>query len=199
MQWRLLLLALVTVPCIASASPITYTLTGIASGTLGTTTFTNAAVQFTEEADTADIVSHFDGFFYTNPGGSLVVNISGIGSSRFLGQVSFLSESDDPGLGIGTFGVIDPSTTAFYGIASAALEGYDLDTALSPTSGATNTNVIGTPLTDLDGDLRFTSFTSGVGSASTSVTPEPSTFALLGTGLLGIARTVSRRGHRHRP
>ena len=212
MPLYLLLLCLLAISRVASATPITYTLTGFGTGTLGSRTFTKATIRFTEKADTTDVVSFYDGFFYNNPGGQVRVNVSGFGTYLFPGGVTFLAEPNLPAEGFGSFGVVETSTSAFIGIYSSALDTYYLRTALPPSHGPTFPNQPSLSLpTLLGGDLSFTSFTHGIGSATTlttpepsafthdidsattSTTPEPSTFALLATGLLGITQVTRRK------
>ena len=53
-------MALIGFAAIVEAGPITYVESGIASGTIGGSTFTNALVQVTAIGDTANVVSGTD-------------------------------------------------------------------------------------------------------------------------------------------
>src|SRR4029077_8710723 len=65
----------------ANATAITYEISGVASGTIGATTFTNASVEETGIGDTANVTSLFGGLIFGNPFSTLTVTIGGVGTA----------------------------------------------------------------------------------------------------------------------
>ena len=184
----LFLLAALAVPCVALATPITYSLTATASGSLGGSSFTDAAITFTEVADTDNIAFRNDyGAFY-NPG-SVNVSVSGVGDTTLDNSFSFFSIAN-----YGYYGVINTAGNAGALTSISSLGSYDLSTALPMTS--VDSGYSTGDLTGTAGILDLSSLTDGAASASTdpvAVTPEPSTLLLLSTGLLGLFLVTHRR------
>jgi hypothetical protein len=66
---------------------------------------------------------------------------------------------------------------------------------VNASTGADNISASGTPLNNNSGNWRFDNITIS-GTADTSATPEPATFALLGTGLIALLAGRRKFGRR---
>lgn len=203
----------------AGATPITYTMSGTASGQIGGTPFTNALVTYTGQGDTANIqaLSAGGSTVFANPFSMLTVNISGVGTATITDLSDILDipfalppNPEIPSIPIVIFGRLDPpftdltQITGMGAVDSAALAGYDL-TAIGPiTSTGTVGFIQGCDTLGHDpclhttlGDLSFTS--NGVFSENHTFTatlqpvPEPATLLLVSGGVAALARRSRRR------
>jgi hypothetical protein len=170
----------------AVAGTITYTESAVVSGSVGSTTFTDALITLSLVGDTANVTGG-SGFF-TNSVGTFTFNIAGVGSGSFTdAMIVFVNQLFVPpaaGFGDTTVGgsVLDTEDNVF--------GTYDLKTAIGPI---TNTPFIrpdlsfGTTL----GALNIQS--SGNSTFTASTVPEPASLLLLGSGALGLAGVVRRK------
>jgi PEP-CTERM motif len=196
-RFLVVLAALGVLGATSSASPIVYTLTTTATGTLGASTFTNASVTVTLTGDTANIAfgpSPLNAAL-VNPG-SATIDISGLGTSTFTDSIEILSSFDTPILG-GVSAVViaqldNPSGDSVSGIAledGPAFFGYNLIGPFGPISGTGGAgsgpaNIFPTTA----GNLQFTIQPPNLGPSTftAALVPEPTTTMLLGAGLLGL-------------
>jgi hypothetical protein len=190
--------ALAALSATASAAVITYTKTGFLSGSLGGTSFNNAAVTIRTTADTANVQ------YQSLGGASLWVNtgvtsidIDGFATATFNGSDVFaafkVGAPDSPSM----LGILD--LTNSYVILSnfyqPAEPNYALDTeifteSVVPPEGTSNA-ITSTEVafsTTL-GDLRLSS-ASGNSTFTATLVPEPSALVLFGLSTLCL---VARR------
>src|SRR5215831_8865688 len=116
----------------AFATPITYMESTTATGTVGTKSFTNAAVTVTLSGQTSGVFAN--GPFLFNPGAA-TVNIAGLGTYNLTGSIEAFSSYNTVFRGSSIFGIgqLDPGGTGITGILTqfdTALYGYDLKTAV---------------------------------------------------------------------
>lgn len=166
-----------------TADTITYTETGIGSGTLTDglviTTFTNALITLTGVGDTTKVVP-FDGDQLGN-GVLLTFDIAGIGPLTFLiGASPFAFTNHTTGSVGGGFGIVD----FVFGTSSTVFSGYDLTTAFGPvTGGGVFQNSFTRTPTTL-GDLVLTSLGDTTFTATVDTVGVPGPIA--GAGLPGL-------------
>ena len=160
-----------------SAGPISYAITGVASGKLGSTSFSNASVTVTLSSDTSTVVAHpLNSPDVTAPNtlvnqGTATVTISGIGTVNVTEPTAIYSTvTPVPQFGAIPYVLIatldDPppasldNPTAIALIGSNSVLNYDLRTSFG---AATLSTSVGYPTTDIihtdHGNLTFTADT----------------------------------------
>jgi hypothetical protein len=115
---------------LASASPITFTLSASGvSGTLNGAAFTDATITFTQVTDTADILSC--GSCVYGPLASSTVAISGLGTATLEDPISF-GDDHDPGLYGYQVGFQDATDSLVFWEYNPAFASYGLVAPLGP-------------------------------------------------------------------
>lgn len=187
-------------PNSAAASPIVYTVSGNASGTIGGLPFSNVLINVSIFSDTTT-VQPVPGFppLVANVG-TTFIGITGIGLSLvtdptlvFASVIPIEIDDDFPIIPVVVIGTIDnpPAVDSFTGIGAVGsnlLTGYALTTSIGPIMG---TGGIGYPtgliIHTSRGDLTFVANTSptttGTFTATLLPVPEPSTLLSLCAGL----------------
>ena len=208
-----LLLAVLGVATASHAAPITYTISGTASGHLGSLTFSDALLMVTVTADTDNVIVESidadgdginDSNLYANASSLTTVSIAGLSTVNVLDptaiygfppiSASILDPGEElllmPAVVIGTLDA-PPALDSFTGLAAIgadSLLGYNLATSISPIVGAGG---VGYPIglfVNTSGGML--SFDSNVGIDSrgtlTAQVPEPASLSLFGCGILSL-------------
>ena len=154
-------------PAGIAAAPITYTEQAVATGSLGGTGFSDAAVALTFVGDTSNVF--LDSGIWRNEIGTATVTVTGIGTATFTESMEVFDNG-----GAMAVGVANPSASALDTF-NPLLSAYDLQSAIGPLSGQSfirpditfSTNLGGFNL-QIAGDSTFTATT----------VPEPSSLAM---------------------
>jgi hypothetical protein len=189
------------------ATPITFTISGTASGQLDSSPFTNALVTVTSTADTTNVVGNtadFDGngsteTIYAVPSSLTRITIAGLGTVDVIDATAIYSFPGftvvDPGEELllepaVIIGTLDspPSLDSFTGVAAigaSALSGYNLATSLGSIVGDGGVGHPPIPISTSGGNLTFASndLEGRTGTFAAAV-PEPASAWLLISGVL---------------
>lgn len=192
---RRMLFAAVLVACGLAAHAATITYTGIvtATGSLNGTAFTNALLTLQATADSSTITSAAQGtsgsMLYIAPTLTFGGNVAGLGAFNLASGMTFDNQRQ------GNAGFTSSTGADILDIVNSFFSTYDLKSAVSLT-GSPLFNATSTATLD-----RGNLILSNLGSTATfqaqltpaAVTPEPSSFALLATGLVGIGGLLRKR------
>jgi hypothetical protein len=185
---------------IASAAPITYTLTTTATGTLGASPFTDALVSVTLTGDTTNVTAGPPPYtdVVVNPG-SATVSVSGLGTGMFTDSIEIVDTLSDTAV-LGGPAVLILDNTSGTGIllqTGSVFTSYDLRTSLGPITG-TGGVASGSHMTPIfpttAGNLTWAVGQSlGTSTFTASTVPEPTSLTLFSVGLLGFTALCLRR------
>lgn len=181
----------------AGASTITYTFQGTASGTAGTTSFSNETFTITFTNDTSNVVdpSCCSGDISSGSDTPASVFIDTLGTGMFLDTQAVFVNPSPAEQNIGIWHYNEPD---WLDLVTPVAETYDLKSSVGPVTPAaafTNVQMSGTSMASSFGNLSFTSV-SGVtftANLQSSAVPEPSSLALLCAGLGLIAAGIRRK------
>lgn len=171
------------------ASPITYTFSGIFSGTIGASVFSNVQVDLSANFDTANTITGATAYSNATP---LLgtITIAGIGTATLTNLQSVNNAFSGSAKFVAGGGTLLSTTDP-----TAALAGYNLNSSIGPVpsslvySGGVGMTSLGVLTFGAPGIVAGT-FTATLGSA----TPEPGTWSalVLGLGALAMKRRTGR-------
>lgn len=171
----------------AQASPITYTFTGIGSGSVGNTSFTNKAFTLGFTGDTDNVVWNAGfGIWENQPIAPATIAIGGFGSGMFISPPLLVWGS--PGYQAVGFGDAAYSYDYMY-LFNALFVPYDLTTPFAPVSGPAGAGILSSYAVkaNFGGQDQVLEITpSGDMTFSASVPDGGATLVLLGGVLMGL-------------
>jgi hypothetical protein len=182
----LTLVSVAALPLALHASEIVYSDSFTATGTLGNTSFTDALVTITGEANPSTAISEGTGFFALSlPVTFTIGDESGSFTEPmqvFLSQKGGTAGTGEAGFSSSEFALIFTENPAF--------ATYQLSQLIAPTTGTSAFN--SASYATNDGSLELNTVSESSFSANSPV-PEPSSIALLATGALGVIGAIKRR------
>lgn len=163
----------------AEAVPITYTEQVSGTGSLGSSTFTNALVTITFTGDTENVFTPVFGVL-ANSAGPTVVTVLGVGEATFIDNMAVFDTPTNKGVGIADL----TANSDVLDIVNTAFATYDLRTGIGPLSGSSMI-FPGRTFNSTQGAFHLTS--AGASAVfSASIVPEPNSVAFVCLGIMAM-------------
>ena len=181
----------------AKADPITVTVNDNAYVSInGDESYSPIAVTFTGDTSNVSYSPNSAHFYYIGPG-TASSQVGSLGPFTFDEPAEFFINRNYESRGISVAGVAIVNSVIIISTENSAFGLYTGATSLGPISGPVyDTEDYGfytsAGFLAFEQDDRTSTFTASLGASAAS-TPEPSSIALLVTGMLGIAGVVRRR------
>jgi PEP-CTERM motif len=185
-------LLLSTLALTAHAEPITFTETLTGSSLFGTSPGTKQLITISGTGDTNNVVFSSAADEFTLLLSSATVQLGSGPVEKFTGSVEVF-EADGFIAGFEQLSPIDVNIAAVDGF-DDPFTNYGLDSSITVTDG-TQVPASSTVFNTTGGSFDFFTFsdTATFSSTVSPAVPEPSSFALLATGLLGVVETARRK------
>lgn len=188
------------------AAPIDFTEIFFGSVTIGSTTYNNKYITLSGVGDTSAVTPLVNdvGDPYFLDSVSATFSIAGGPSGKFTDNLDVYSDEYGDGTpGAAGFASTDDQYDIMGTRNNTAFAAYALDASIGPVFGTSESNAGGEGFLDptnkglftvnsVSGNTSFQAATSNV-PVSPSAVPEPSSLALLGTGVFGLAAMARRK------
>ena len=162
-------------------TPITYTESATASGSLDGISFTDATVFLSMTNDTTNVVASPPPFTIFTNSGTATVSVGGGPAVTFIDQDEVFSFPLEQrvGFSVALGGII------ILDVNSASFATYEMTTSIGPIVGTSDINA-GLSFATTGGAFVLTSVGDATFTATTTTIPEPSTWAMMALGFAGL-------------
>jgi hypothetical protein len=170
--------------CSSFASSITFTDITTASGTIGSTSFTNDVITISAVGNTSSIQKIPLGFFINVSSASIMID--GVGTFLFTTGTRFFDNTTSQLVGFSRAGIT--GADLIDGPTNPAFSSWAMKTSIGPITGTGSIfQWTLSPVLTSGGTLALLNASPNVTfSARVSTVPEPGTLLLVATGLLGV-------------
>ena len=175
---------------VAFCSPIVFTFTGTATGTLGGTAFTNASFTVSSLADTSQV--SLVGSTYQVQASSSSVSIAGFATAAFNGPTYWGSPQGSSDIIFGNSAI--SGATGLLGITKVELLTYDLKSAIGPLfSGLDFESAVFHNFQNISTSQGALTLVAANDTFTATLVPEPLSILLAGMGLAALLFRHLRR------